>query len=134
MSGLPSRTQLFRYLMVGMGSNVVLYLCYIALTEMGAGHKTAMTLLYAVGVAQTFYFNKKWSFKHDGPARRAFVRYALAYVAGYILNLGMLWLGVDWLQLPHQAVQAVAIVVVALSLFLMHKYWVFAPELRRSPA
>ena len=119
--------QLSRYALVGLASNAVGYLLYLLLTYAGMGHKTAMTLLYAVGVLQTFYFNRGWSFGHDGRASTAFVRYVVAYVLGYLLNLGFLWLAVDNLHLPHQGVQAVAIVTVAAFLFVMHKYWVFAP-------
>jgi len=127
MSNRPMSTQLIRYVLVGVGSNLVLYIGYLVLTMAGMGHKTAMTLLYAVGVAQTFYFNRRWSFSHDGRVSSAFVRYLTAYAMGYMFNLAFLWLGADQLHLPHQWVQAAAIVIVALSLFLAQRYWVFAP-------
>ncbi len=126
--------QLSRYAVVGLASNAVGYLLYLLLTYVGMGHKSAMSLLYAVGVAQTFYFNRTWSFRHQGRLHGAFARYVLAYALGYLLNLGLLWLAVDRLHLPHQGVQAGAIVLVAVCLFLMHKYWVFAPTVVRSHA
>ncbi|MBS0543123.1 MAG: GtrA family protein, partial [Proteobacteria bacterium] len=58
--------QLIRYGIVGFASNAVGYLLYLAITAAGMEHKLAMTLLYAVGVAQTFVFNKRWSFGHGG--------------------------------------------------------------------
>lgn len=124
--------QLSRYAVVGLASNAVGYLLYLLLTYAGMGHKSAMSLLYAVGVTQTFYFNRVWSFRHQGGLRGSLARYIFAHAVGYLLNLGLLWLAVDRMHLPHQGVQAAAIVVVALCLFLMHKYWVFAPSLRRS--
>lgn len=33
------------------------------MTWSGVGHKTAMILLYAVGVSLIFLFNRKWSFR-----------------------------------------------------------------------
>lgn len=123
--------QFSRYALVGLTSNAVGYLLYLLLTYVGMDYKISMTLLYAVGVLQTFYFNRVWSFRYDGRMSTAFMRYVIAYVLGYLLNLGFLWIAVDNLHLPHQIVQAVAIVTVAAFLFVVHKYWVFAPATAR---
>ena len=45
---------------------------------------------------------------------------------GYVLSLALLVLAVDRLSLPHEGVQAVAVVLVAICTFLLHRYWVFA--------
>lgn len=119
--------QLLRYSLVGLASNLVLYFFYLGLTMAGIGHKTAMTLLYAVGVMQTFYFNRGWSFGHDGRVSTAFVRYVTAYALGYVFNLAMLMLLVDQWGWPHQWVQGVMIFALAGMLFLMQRYWVFRP-------
>ena len=120
--------QFSRYASVGVASNLTLYLAYLGITALGMGHKLAMTLLYVTGILVTFVANRYWSFGYNGMAHKAFTRYVIAYVLGYVLNLGLLTFGVDHLSLPHQGVQAVAIVVVAGSLFLMQKFWVFAPS------
>jgi putative flippase GtrA len=86
-----------------------------------------MTLLYAVGVLQTFVFNKRWSYRHRGTATAAFMRYGIVYLCGYVLNLAVLiWL-VDRVGYPHQLVQGAMIIVLALATFLSLKLWVFAP-------
>ena len=123
--------QFARYALVGVVSNLTLYLAYLGITGLGMGHKLAMTLLYVTGVLVTFVFNRNWTFGHDGFAHQAFARYVIAYVLGYLLNFGLLWFGVDHFNLPHQGVQAGAIIVVASCVFLIHKYWVFeAPAIR----
>ena len=119
--------QFIRFAIVGVISNTVLYIAYLLLTlTIGLEHKLAMTAVYISGVILTFILNRSWSFQHSGVAHTAFIRYILAYVIGYFVNLGVLWLAVDRLQLPHQSVQAVAILLVAICMFLLHKYWVFA--------
>ena len=130
MIDADTRVQFLRYATVGLASNLLLYLAYLGLTAAGLGYKAAMTLLYACGVLITFMANRSWSFEHRGLTRAAFVRYVMAYILGYLLNFVLLWFAVDRLHLPHQGVQAVAVVLVAISLFLMHKYWVFAPSIR----
>lgn len=118
--------QFSRYATVGLASNITLYLAYLAITSVGVGHKLSMSALYVTGVIITFFVNRKWSFAHDGLAHTAFVRYVIAYIIGYFINLLILFVYVDKLAFPHQAVQAAAIFIVAISLFLMHKFWVFA--------
>ena len=130
MIDAKTRGQFLRYGVVGLGSNLLLYLAYLGLTHLGMGHKSAMTVLYAVGVAQTFLFNRTWSFRHQGRLHGAFARYVASYALGYLLNLTVLWLAVDRFGLPHQIVQGVMILTLAVMLFLLQKYWVF-PEHNR---
>lgn len=130
---LAVHKQFMRYAVVGVVSNAFGYLLYLALTSLGMGPKLAMSLLYCVGVLQTFVFNKKWSFRFDGAATPALVRYATAYALGYVINFAALMLLVDQMGLPHQWVQGAMIVVVAVILFLAQRYWVF-PQLSRSDA
>lgn len=124
-------TQAFRYVVVGLVSNGMLYLGYLGLTWAGMGHKLAMSLLYAVGVLQTFVFNKRWSFEHDGATHTALARYVTAYACGYLLNLVVLMTLVDDLGLPHQWVQGAMICFLAVMLFLLQRYWIFrSPDAR----
>lgn len=119
--------QLSRYVVVGLMSNAIGYLLYLLLTTLGLGHKTAMTLLYVIGTLQTFIFNKRWTFEHDGATRTALIRYIVAYAFGYLLNLFVLLVLVDRLGLPHQWVQGLMIFTLATMLFLLQRYWIFRP-------
>lgn len=117
--------QFLRYAIVGLASNGVLYLAYLGLTAVGVGIKLAMTLLYLIGVAQTFIFNKRWSFDHSGANGLVFLRYCFSYALGYVINLMSLFVFIDVLGYPHQIVQGVLILSLAVMLFLLQKYWVF---------
>lgn len=120
------RRQLFRWLIVGVLSNAVLYAIYLVLTAWWLTPAAAMTTVYVLGVLLGFLAHRKWSFEHTGAARPAMVRYVVAYVLGYLVNLGGLEAGVKVLGIRHEVVQAVMIVVVAALMFLMQKYYVFA--------
>ena len=65
------RREFIRYAIVGVVSNALLFVLYLSLTVAGVGHKLAATLVYAVGVAQTFVFNRSWSFRDEGAAHHA---------------------------------------------------------------
>lgn len=119
-------------MVVGVASNAMLYLLYILATTLGAGHKTSMTVLYALGVVQTFVANRSWSFRHKGPARMAFLRYLVAYLLAYLLNLSVMHVLVDELGYSDRAVQACMVIIVAVVMYLLQKYWVF--RVNRDPS
>jgi putative flippase GtrA len=122
---MSTPVQMLRFAMVGLASNAVLYLVYLGMTAAGMGPKLAMSMLYGIGVAQTFLFNKRWTFNHSGRFDAALLRYFAVYAGGYLANLLVLaWL-VDVLRYPHQIVQGVMIVLLAGCFFLLQKFWVF---------
>ena len=118
--------QVIRYGTVGLASNLLLYLTYLVLTGAGVEHKAAMTMLYITGVMITFCFNSRWTFGYRGPQTAIFIRYMALNVLGYIVNLSGLTIFVDWMRYPHQIIQAIMIIFVAVLLFIMQKLWVFA--------
>ncbi|ODP31235.1 GtrA family protein [Pandoraea sp. ISTKB] len=117
--------QIVRFGIVGLVSNVVLYGLYIIATSLGVQHTVAMTAVFTLGVIQTFVFNKRWSFAYRGPGGSAMLRYAIAYVAAYGINLTAMLVLVDVEGFPHRVVQAVMVVVVAIFMFLAQRLWVF---------
>lgn len=125
--------QLIRFGIVGVASNALGFVWYLLLTWLGIGPKTAMSVLFLIGTLQTFVFNKRWSFQYGGTDRLVLVRYLAAYGAGYLLNLAMLIVLVDYAGYPHVAVQAVMIIMVAAMMFLLQKFWVFASPNSISP-
>lgn len=118
-------SQFLRYTVVGLTANIVAYLAYLALTDIGMGHKLAMSLVYGASVLQTFVVNKNWSYTFVGATRPALVRYLVSYAGGYVVNFLALWWLVDRVGWPHAWVQAAMIGVVALLLFAAQRYWVF---------
>ncbi len=119
------RVQSFRYVLVGTVSNLALYSVYLGLTALGVAPKLAMSFLFFVGVIQSFWLNRRWTFEHAGSAREALPRYATAYGGSYCLNMALLAIFVDSFGWPHQFVQGCAIAINALLLFCLQRHWVF---------
>lgn len=117
--------QLVRYGIVGLASNCFGYILYLGITYLGVGPKLAMSLLYCIGVLQTFIFNKKWTFAHNGSDPKIFIRYCISYGLGYIFNFFALLILVDYYGYPHQWVQGIMILSLAIMLFSLQKFWVF---------
>jgi putative flippase GtrA len=121
-----TQSQFIKFVLIGLASNLILYASYLLMTTAGFGHKTAMSLLYAVGMLQNFAFNWRWTFGYQGKIYGPLFRYLTTYGMGYLFNLLMLLIFVDTLSLPHQVVQGVLILIMAGLLFLLQKYWIFS--------
>ena len=132
-SSMSIHWQLLRYTIVGLGSNVALYAGYLLATSLGMGPKMAMTLLYATGILVTFLFNRHWTFRDRGNAQGALIRYIIIYGLGYLVNFTGLYLFVDQIGYPHQIVQGILIILVAMLLFLLQRFWVFTNQQKAAP-
>jgi putative flippase GtrA len=91
-----------------------------------------MTALYFTGAVIGFFANRRFTFRHDGHIGVTGGRFLMTQLLGYLLNLLLLVLFVDWLGFAHQIVQALAIIVVAVFLFVMFRVFVFAQHLARN--
>lgn len=120
-----SRTELIRYGVVGIISNASSYLLFLLITHYGLEPKLAMTLLYLLGLIISFVGNRNWTFSHKGGLLKAGSKYLLAHACGYLINLSILLILVDRFGFAYQWVQALAIVIVAVFLFIISKYFVF---------
>ena len=123
-----SLRQLIRYGVVGVLNNFLGYLIYLMITTLFLEPKLAITFLYPIGAITAYFGHSNYSFSSKRKDSNAPVRYVIAHLIGYGINLLMLYIFSDTLHFPHQAVQAMAIIVVAGVLFLMFKYFVFSPR------
>jgi len=119
------RRQFSRWLIVGLVSNGLMYLAYLALTRTLLDPMTAMTVVYCGGVLLGFIGHRKWSFEHSGRVDVALLRYLGVYAIGYVINLGGLAIGLSALDMRHEFVQATMVLIVAVFMFLMQRYFVF---------
>jgi putative flippase GtrA len=101
------------------------YLIYFLLTWFWLDPRVAVTILYPVGVFIAYLGHSKYSFTYTGSHRHGLARFLLAYFIGYVVNITLLYLFSDILGFAHQFVQAGAIVVIAGTLFLLLRYFVF---------
>ena len=120
-----SLSQLFYYGLVGVVSNFAGYMIYLLLTYLGTTPKITMTFLYAVGATIGYIGNRNLTFVHKGSHLASGIRYVIAHLVGYSINLGILFVFVDEFGYAHQIVQAIAIFVVAAFLFVAFKFFVF---------
>ena len=129
LQGLQSRRtfgELIRFGIVGVAHNLLGYLVYLLITWLGTDPKLAVAILYPLGTAVSYFANRHWTFEHKGRVGESMSRYLAMHVAGYCLNLLMIYVGVDVLGFPHQLVQLFAMFTLAAVFFLASKFLVFA--------
>jgi len=120
--------QLLRYGIVGIVQNSVGYSVYLFITWFGVPPKIAVSCLYFLGVLISFLENKTYTFSYIDSVQLALLKFFVAHIGGYLLNIILMIIFVDKLNYPHQVVQAVAIFVVAVYLFFMLKFFVFSQK------
>jgi putative flippase GtrA len=131
-SKYPTLSQLIRYGITGVASNLMGYLVYLLLTYFWLSPKTTVSILYPISATLAYFSHMKYSFSYQGKQSGVLLRYVLVYLTGYFLNIMLLWALHDQLQIPHQIVQIIAIPIIAIFLFVTLKYFVFFSSLDRA--
>lgn len=112
-------------MIVGAALNGFGFLLYALFTALGVSPVLTISIFYPIYIGLAFYLNKKWSFSHQGRISSSAVKYLIAYVGCYVLNVAGLKFFSGYLGYSHLIVQAIAIPVCAVLLFVAQKYWVF---------
>ena len=118
--------ELIRFGVVGIAHNLLGYLVYLLITWLGVDPKLAVAILYPLGTAFSYWANRRWTFGHQGQVIHSMSRYLAMHVFGYLLNIAIIYVGVDLLQFPHQLVQLFAMFFLAGLFFLISKFVVFS--------
>ncbi len=121
-------SQLFNYGIIGIAGNLTAYLAYLFITYLGGTPKLTMSVLYVITAFVSFLGNRKLTFSHKGGLLGSGLRFSLTHLFGYLINLGLLFVLVDKFGYPNQLIQAFAIIIVAIFLFLTFKFFVFREE------
>lgn len=123
---LNLRHQFARYLSVGLLSNGLAYAMYLVIVLLGGHPVASMSIVYMVASGLAFQANKIWTFRSVVRLDRALLRYILVQVLGYLTNLALLSGLHHGLGVPHYIAQLIGIGIVAVELFILSRYYVFA--------
>jgi putative flippase GtrA len=90
--------------LVGLGT---IYLCKWLL---GAGDVISNVIGYAVGLVNSFAWNRRWTFAHSGAVLPAAARFVLVFLAAYFVNLATMLAAIDVLGVNSYLAHAIAVV------------------------
>jgi putative flippase GtrA len=117
-------SSLFRYSLNGIFLNGLGFVTYLFLTYLRIDPKLAMSIIYIFFLIIGFFWHKNFSFLSSNIAPSKF-KFLLVHLSAYLINLALLFLFVDLLQFKHQYVQGLAIILVAIYLYMMLNRIVF---------
>jgi putative flippase GtrA len=118
-------SQMARYGVIGVMNNLLGYLVYLTVTWLWLDPKLAVSLLYPLGAMTAYFGHAKYAFAYQGKHSHGVMRYIVAHLTGYAINVSLLYVFTDRLGFSHQAVQACAVVVVGGVLYVFFRCWVF---------
>lgn len=117
--------QFVRFVIVGVASNALGYGLYLVLTAVGMVPSHAVTAIYFTSATLAYFGNKSVTFVSNASGWSTGVRYIIAQLIGYAINIALLSTLHDYYGYSHQLVQLFAIGVVAVYLFITLKVFVF---------
>lgn len=92
------RRQLLRFGIVGLGSNLVLYLAYVLLLHLALQPLWAAAICYCSGVCLSYIFNRAWSFESRETHRQDLPKFLLAHGVGICSTMLVLTVLLEWLR------------------------------------
>lgn len=121
--------QAVKYALVGLSNTAIDAAAYYALTRwlgLGSLPVLAKGLSYALGMVNSFHWNRTWTFQSRSNPWRAAVLFTLTHLAALGINAGMMASGLNVLRLPEGISLAVATAAAFVWNFTLNKWVVFS--------
>jgi len=114
-----------RYTGSGLVNTIVGFL--VILTAMAVGFSPIVSNVagYAVGFTLGFVLSKKFVFRSNGHFVGESVRYLVAFVISYILNLLVLYLAISYLNIHAVISQFIAAIFYTACMYILARFFVF---------
>ena len=118
--------QVFKYGIVGASNTLLTFAAYFTLAELFGCNKNLSNLIgYVAGLANSFIWNKQWTFKQTGAWIGSSIRFLAGFIACYILQRLLFdYLNVH-LPVPHTYNFIIAMIFYNILFFLSSKYIIF---------
>jgi putative flippase GtrA len=120
--------QLIRYYLVGALVNAGGYVAFLILLHEKIEPKLAASILYVIGALISFWLNRKLVFDSAVQIRTSLIRLFIMLLAGYIINILMLYVFVDLYNTPAWLIQITSVILVSVFFYLINKYYVHESE------
>ncbi len=120
---------------VGISNTLLSFAVYALLLKvLGVWYLGASAIAFAVGAANGFLWNRRWTFReHVGDALTP-VRWFVVQGCGLLLNLGLVYVFVEHAGLDKLVGQACATAIVTVLTFFANRAWTFRMHPSADPA
>lgn len=119
----------FKFGVVGVLNTLLDAGVYLLLTRFVGFFATrqawAKAISYTVGVVNSFFWNRNWTFRSRTQAWRTFLPFVVTNLAGIVINSGIMELALNRLRLPEAVAFLLATAVTMGWNFVVSKFLVF---------
>lgn len=124
------RGQFLRYCTIGAGNTLLDFGIYAVLTRSAdfwrIHYLAANAVSFVIVVSWSFFWNKRWSFREYSPRfATQYVRFVSATLVGIIISESVLWVGVEFFDLPDLVAKVIAGPLVVAWNFTAYRFWAF---------
>lgn len=122
----PLANQFLLFATVGTVATAVQYLTLILLVQFA--HWTpvlASTVGFSLGAVITYTLNYKFTFRSRAKHRKSLTKFLIVAPTGALINMAIMWLGVEFAQLIYIVAQVLATGVVMIFNFTLSRIWTF---------
>ncbi len=120
--------QIAKFMTVGVLNTAIDAAAYFVLTRwlgLGSALVLAKGIAYVIGMVNSFFWNRTWTFGDNGNIWRAAGLFTLTHIAALAINAGTMALVLNWLQLPEIVALGVATCASFVWNFVLNKLVVF---------
>lgn len=107
--------RLSRYGIVGLATNLLLYVLFLLLIGLDVSAVTAAGLCYVTGVCISYFLNRKWTFGSGASHGRDLPKFLLAYGIGLCSTLVTIGILIRWL--PPELAQILNVGLTAMVIY-----------------
>ena len=121
--------QFIEFACVGCSNAMILLAVYYGIIFLfgESAYLLGQTLGYAAGIVNSYFWNSRIVFHSDEAVkpRGAFVRMCICYGLTYVIQIGIVYAGVEVLHISEMVVPVIAILITTPVNFVLNKYFAF---------
>ena len=116
-----------RFLLVGISNTIVSYLVFLFGYHILFVGDTLLSqpLSYSIGIAWSYYWNRKWTFQSSAVAGREFFRFLIVQIALLLLSTGLIYYVVKWWHINASISWIFVMIFITALNYLLTKRFVF---------
>lgn len=121
--------QVIKFSVVGIiNTGITIITIFILAKLLNFNYILANIIGYILGLINSFFFNRFWTFKSGGKYANQGVRFIIVFLICYMLQLGMLVLLKEKLSVSADFAQLIGMVFYTCLNFLLSKFYTFKKE------
>lgn len=119
-----------KYCTVGtMGAVIDIGILYILVEFFDIVAVLGASIAFVFAVVNNFFWNKHWTFEDNSKKHgKQFIKFLSVSVVGLLLTTGLMYFGVNILEIWYLPAKIIIILIVLLWNFLANSWWTFAVQ------